>query len=211
MRPCIVNTNEYNSLMKTPAKSSKRTRDPESKLASLHDAALQLFTERGYEHVSIANIAKEAGIAVGTVYRFYDNKLFLLRAMLEGIEAEFVARMKAEWAKGGEYAERLDKVCEGLFEVAQERSALLRLFTMTTDVVYEDGLFPGDRIQAQIEEMYREAMNAGAFRKGDVDMMAAMAHGLVEGAMMRWMRTGSPAHSKVSFDLASVMKSGFLT
>ncbi|MEO1406454.1 MAG: TetR/AcrR family transcriptional regulator, partial [Pseudomonadota bacterium] len=78
--------------MKNETRASKRTRDPESKRAALHEAALSQFTERGYEHVSIASIAKEAGIAVGTVYRFYENKLFLLRAMLEGIEGDFVER-----------------------------------------------------------------------------------------------------------------------
>ncbi|MEM9238697.1 MAG: TetR/AcrR family transcriptional regulator [Pseudomonadota bacterium] len=196
--------------MKNEETSPKRTRDPESKRAALHEAALRQFTERGYEHVSIASIAKEAGIAVGTVYRFYENKLFLLRAMLEGIESDFVERMQADWDQGGDYSKRLDRICEGVFDVAKERSSLLRLFTMTTDVVYQDGGLPGDRIQQQIKSMYREAVGDGAFRKGDVDMMSSMAHGLVEGAIMRWMRTGAPAETSASHELANVMKNGFL-
>ena len=190
--------------------SPKRTRDPESKRAALHEAALHQFTERGYEHVSIASIAKEAGIAVGTVYRFYENKLSLLRAMLEGIESDFVERMQIDWAQGGDYSERLDRICTGVFDVAQDRSSLLRLFTMTTDVIYEDGGIPGDRIQLQIKRMYQQAMEDGAFRNGDVEMMSSMAHGLVEGAMMRWMRAGAPAETHASQELAAVMKHGFL-
>ncbi|MEM6589139.1 MAG: TetR/AcrR family transcriptional regulator [Pseudomonadota bacterium] len=191
--------------------SLKRTRDPESKRTALHDAALQQFTEHGYEHVSIAGIAKEAGIAVGTVYRFYENKLFLLRAILEDIESDFVDRMQTDWAQGGDYPKRLDRICEGVFDVAKERSSLLRLFTMTTDIVYEDGALPGDRIQQQIKRMYLEAAEDGAFRNGDIDMLSSMAHGLVEGAMMRWMRTGAPAETNASRELAAVLKYGFLT
>ena len=197
--------------MKNDTTSPKRTRDPESKRAALHEAALRQFTERGYEHVSIASIANEAGIAVGTVYRFYENKLFLLRAMLEGIEGDFVKRMQVDWAQGGEYSTRLDRICEGIFDVAKDRSSLLRLFTMTTDVIYEDGGLPGDRIQQQIRRMYQEAMDDGAFRKGEVEMMSSMAQGLVEGAMMRWMRSGAPTETNASQELANVMKYGFLT
>ncbi|MEM9232139.1 MAG: TetR/AcrR family transcriptional regulator [Pseudomonadota bacterium] len=197
--------------MKKEATSPKRTRDPESKRAALHEAALRQFTERGYEQVSIASIAKEAGIAVGTVYRFYENKLSLLRAMLEGIETDFVDRMQTDWAEGGAYSDRLDRICAGVFDVAKDRSSLLRLFTMTTDVVYEDGAIPGDRIQQQIKCMYQEAMEDGTFRNGDTEMMSSMAHGLVEGALMRWMRTGAPAETNAPRELAVVMKYGFLT
>jgi len=197
--------------MKNEMISPKRTRDPDSKLAALHEAALRQFTERGYEHVSIASIAKEAGIAVGTVYRFYENKLFLLRAMLEGIENDFVERMQTDWMQGGDYSKRLDRICEGVFDVAKDRDSLLRLFTMTTDVIYEDGALPGDRIQQQIKRMYQEAMEEGAFRNGDLEMMSSMAHGLVEGAMMRWMRSGAPVKTNASQELANVMKYGFLT
>ncbi|MET1416727.1 TetR/AcrR family transcriptional regulator [Roseibium sp. HPY-6] len=177
----------------------------------MHKAALHQFTHRGYEHVSIASIAKDANIAVGTVYRFYENKISLLRAMLREIEDEFVDRMRSDWNAGGKYPQRLDRICEGLFDVAKDRSELLRLFSMTTDVVYEDGYLPGELIQSQIKDMYLEAMNEGVFREGDVEMMAAMAHGLVEGAMMRWMRMGAPTATNVDKELASVMKSGFLT
>ncbi|MEM1160370.1 MAG: TetR/AcrR family transcriptional regulator [Pseudomonadota bacterium] len=197
--------------MKNQTPIAKRTRDPESKRAALHEAALRQFTARGYEHVSIASIAKEAGIAVGTVYRFYENKLFLLRAMLEGNEQDFVERMQSDWSKGGTYAQRLDRICDGVFQVAQDRSSLLRMFTMTTDVVYEDGALPGDRIQSQIRRMYKEAMDNDAFRPGDVEMMSAMAHGLVEGALMRWMRTGASEDANAPRELASVLKFGVLS
>jgi len=42
-------------------------------------SALQLFAENKYENVSMKNVAKNAGIAVGTLYNHYSNKkeLFL--------------------------------------------------------------------------------------------------------------------------------------
>ncbi|MGD1884396.1 MAG: TetR/AcrR family transcriptional regulator [Paracoccaceae bacterium] len=188
----------------------RRTRDPDSKRAAVHDAALHLFTKRGYENVSIAQVAKSAGIAVGTVYRFYDNKLAMLRAMLEEIEDLFVRRMKHDWDKGGAHPDRLDAICEGLFVVAEDHRSLLRLLTMTTDVVYVDGALPGDRIQSQIRSFYAEGMSAGTFVEGDVDMMAAMAHGLVEGAMMQSMRSSTSNRTEDVAQLSKVMKNAFV-
>lgn len=195
---------------KTDPISPKRTRDPDSKRAALHEAALREFTERGYEDVSMASIAKTAGIAVGTIYRFYENKLTLLRTMLEDIEGKFVDQMQSDWQQGGPYGDRLDRICHGLFRVSDENRGPLGLLTMTTDVVFEDGSLPGDRIQAHIKAMYLDAAKDGAFREGDADLMAAMAHGLVEGAMMRWMRLGSPKELDAAGQLAAVLKHGFL-
>lgn len=188
---------------------AKRTRDPERKRAALQRAAVKLFVDAGYEHVSIANIANEAGIAVGTVYRFYKNKLALLRAMLRDLEAEFVEQMKADWAPRGTFADRVDRICHGMFALAERRSALLKLLSMTTDVVFEDMSLPGDLLQAQIAAIQREGAEAGAFRVGDLRLSAAMAHGLVEGALTHWVRSGAPSREVAAQQLASVMKYGF--
>ncbi len=189
----------------------RRRRDPDGKRAALQDAAVRLFAQFGYEKVSIANVAKVAGIAVGTVYRFYENKLALLRAMLGALEDDFVEQMQVDWASDGDIGARLDRVCDGLFALAAERASLLKLLSMTTDVVYDDGSLPGDRIRAQIVVMYEEGLKRGAFRHGDVGLHAAMAHGLVEGAIMGWLRTGTPPRAEAAQQLAIVMKGGFLT
>lgn len=190
---------------------AKRTRNPDSKRTAIYEAAVQLFTNQGYENVSIAKIAKEAGIAVGTVYRFHDTKLTLLRAMLEEVEDAFVTRMESDWACDGTYAERIEGMCHGIFAVAEDNLNLLKLLSMTTDVVFTDGSLPGDRIQNQIRIMYTEGVNVGASHQGDPYMMAAIAHGMVEGAMVRWMRLGAPKDIDAASQLALVFKDGFMT
>ena len=47
------------------------------------DAARKLFLERGYAATTIDAIAKEAGVAVSTVYAIYKNKRAILRAIRE--------------------------------------------------------------------------------------------------------------------------------
>jgi TetR/AcrR family transcriptional regulator, repressor of fatR-cypB operon len=63
------------------------------------DAALRMFAERGYHGTSVPEVAEAAGIGVGTMYRYFDNKdalvnevyrdakLRLRAALLDGMPA----------------------------------------------------------------------------------------------------------------------------
>jgi len=46
----------------------------EDKEQRLFDAGHDLFLEQGFKETNIASIAKRAGVAVGTFYRYYDSK-----------------------------------------------------------------------------------------------------------------------------------------
>ena len=73
------------------------------------EAALKLFTEKGIDSTSTGSIAKEAGIATGTVFNYFSNKEELikecfinvkkrLREGLGGIESDdFVEQTKFYW------------------------------------------------------------------------------------------------------------------
>ncbi|MGE0665676.1 MAG: TetR/AcrR family transcriptional regulator [Sphingomonadales bacterium] len=56
-----------------------RSRD---KLRRIMDAALELFTAKGYDNASMAEIAAAAGIAAGSIYRRFPDKQALLYAVL---------------------------------------------------------------------------------------------------------------------------------
>lgn len=47
------------------------------------DAAIRVFGRKGFRGASIRDIAKEAGIADGSVYNIFENKLDLLTAILD--------------------------------------------------------------------------------------------------------------------------------
>ncbi len=56
------------------------------------DAARELFLERGYAATTMDAIAKEAGVAVSTVYAIYKNKRTILRAIREAWHEQTRAR-----------------------------------------------------------------------------------------------------------------------
>ncbi|WP_243298419.1 TetR/AcrR family transcriptional regulator [Bacillus litorisediminis] len=60
-------------------KRSKKQTDKQQKIA---ETAIKLFAEKGYANTSTSEIAKEAGVAEGTIFRHYGTKDNLLLSVL---------------------------------------------------------------------------------------------------------------------------------
>src|SRR6478735_1429077 len=60
--------------------------DPAERRAQILDAANTLFAERGYEGVSIDDIAKEAGVTRGLIHHYFGGRKEVYIAMIERLE-----------------------------------------------------------------------------------------------------------------------------
>src|SRR5690606_18989192 len=54
------------------------------------EAAIELFSEKGYASTSTSEIAKKAGVAEGTIFRHYNTKKELLMSIVMPLIAKFV-------------------------------------------------------------------------------------------------------------------------
>ncbi|WP_238443285.1 TetR/AcrR family transcriptional regulator [Salsipaludibacter albus] len=73
----------------------------------LHDAALQVFAQRGSSEVTVSELAQVAGIARGTVYNNIDSPDDLFHQVAIDLSREMHTRMRASFATVGDPAERL--------------------------------------------------------------------------------------------------------
>ena len=80
----------------------RRTASVEARLectrAAILRAARRAVTEHGLSVVGIASVATDAGVSVGTVYRYFDHKTALLREVVDDVcsrEIEVVAKLAA--------------------------------------------------------------------------------------------------------------------
>ena len=60
--------------------------DPAERRDQILDTANTLFAERGYEEVSIEEIAKEAGITRGLIHHYFGGRKEVYIALLERLE-----------------------------------------------------------------------------------------------------------------------------
>jgi AcrR family transcriptional regulator len=69
---------------------SRRRADAERRIA---EAALEAFADRGYNATTTSEIARQAGVAEGTIFRYYPTKKDLLISVVAPVVAQFLAPM----------------------------------------------------------------------------------------------------------------------
>src|SRR2546426_11488079 len=75
-------------------------RDPD-KPQQIIDAAIRVFARNGYYNSRVSDIAREAGIASGTIYLYFKTKDEILVTLFRERMAEWVASVRREIAPAG--------------------------------------------------------------------------------------------------------------
>lgn len=114
----------------------RRERRKEATLQRIEEAGWRLFTTRGYEATSTREIAREAGIAAGTLFNYFPEKRNLVihlmqqrldRAMVKAFDAVSPSTLDRE----------LIEVFEALTECYAEERRLSRVFVK--ELLFTDG------------------------------------------------------------------------
>ena len=82
------------------------------KRAAILRAAIKVFAQKGYFNSKVADIAKEAGIADGTVYLYFKSKDEILHSIFDRAMEEFIAEGKREIAAIKEPDRRLKRIAQ---------------------------------------------------------------------------------------------------
>jgi len=64
------------------------------KRADVMKAALELISERGFHRAPMAEIAEKAGVAAGTIYRYFENKDVLISELHRELEEKISATLR---------------------------------------------------------------------------------------------------------------------
>ena len=75
-----------------------RDKNPEKRIRIL-DAALKVFATRGFYNAKVSEVAREAGVADGTIYLYFESKDALLIALFEDRMQRLIARANDEIAR----------------------------------------------------------------------------------------------------------------
>ena len=78
----------------------------------IFDASVDLFSKKGFNDVSVREIAKQAGIREGSIYNHYKNKEAILDAIIDYFKSEFTQSSLPE----EESANLMDQGPEVFFE-----------------------------------------------------------------------------------------------
>ncbi|HKG91620.1 MAG TPA: helix-turn-helix domain-containing protein [Gemmatimonadaceae bacterium] len=94
---------------------ARRRKAPEERREEIFSAALELFSEVGYERATLNEIAARAGVSKGAVYHHFESKEALLIEMMRARAATLMLRVEALAAEAGGAA-RPDELLARLIE-----------------------------------------------------------------------------------------------
>ncbi|MCI2425307.1 TetR/AcrR family transcriptional regulator [Candidatus Acetothermia bacterium] len=138
----------------------------------IRQAAIHVFARHGFHNTQVEEIAREAGVAVGTIYNYFPSKEEILLSIFE---ADFEARI-------GSYQQLRNS---NLPIPAQIRALLEEHFLLATDrgdlaqVSVRERFYPGKRFKERIHKFHREM----------VQRIEALIN---EGVAQGWVRPCNP-------------------
>jgi AcrR family transcriptional regulator len=108
----------------------------------LYATALRMIGDRGYESTTLREIAKEAGVSVGLLYRYFPSKQAVVIALYDELSADFVREAAA--MRPGRWRDRFVFALETSLRVLHPNRVALRALIPILVGGADDGVFgPG--------------------------------------------------------------------
>ena len=173
---------------------SRRDSTPGPKRDAILRAAIDVFADHGYFNAQVADVARAAGVAAGTVYLYFKSKDDLLVSIFERSMREGLAIGRAAVAGLDDPAERLRRLARGhlarlgadrnlaiVFQVELRQST--KFMERFSSTLLRDYL-------GLIREAIADGQRAGLFR-ADVKAtaMAKMLFGALDEMATNWILT----------------------
>lgn len=96
----------------------------QEKFEMILDAAEKVIAENGYHGSQVSKIAKEAGVADGTIYLYFKKKEDILISLFEDRLGKLVAMFNASIRESDSAEEALRKICEIHFTQLEQNVTL---------------------------------------------------------------------------------------
>jgi TetR/AcrR family transcriptional regulator len=162
---------------------SRRQRERQQHRTEIVEAAMKLFSEKGFHNVSMQEIAVEAEFATGTIYNFFESKEALYREIMDAVAQNVLSLVTPILEGDTDEKEKIAGFVQASIHVFRENSAAIRLFlranqgslaTVGATRFSEKGVKVHETIQTMLRQVFASGVRKGVFRAVD-PRVAALA------------------------------------
>ncbi len=195
--------NAHSLLLVVKEKAVGKKKGP--KYEQIIDAAVKVIAENGYHHAQVAKIAKEAGVADGTIYLYFKNKEDILISLFEEKMGNFVETIKEEIVGINAIDEKLHLLIQTHFKQLAANKALavvtqLELRQSNQELRYKiNEILKGYLLV--MDAILIEGKESGFFNKElDIRLARQMIFGTLDEVVTNWVM------KDCKYDLLSLAK-----
>jgi AcrR family transcriptional regulator len=161
----------------------------------IKEAALKLFSEKGFYGTTITQIAEAAGLGKGTIYWYWKSKEELAFSLVEDMLSNFLELIEAARDEGGGFEERFAELVKGvaeLYVVEKEHCRLLWKFRADRHYIFDPDYTTKVtayylRMREAIADLIRQGVESGELREIDPQLAAFVLLGITEGLEIEWL------------------------
>jgi TetR/AcrR family transcriptional regulator, fatty acid metabolism regulator protein len=195
--------------------SDTTTRDPESTKARILDAALNIFSHKGYHDTRLDEIVSESQTSKGSIYFHFPNKERLFLALVDQF-ADLLERRVMEaiepTPKGMAIPLGMGRVklalqtCLETFGHYRRPAKILLVQAVGLGTVFEEKRNEiNDRFARLIERYLIEAIEIGDIEPVDTEVVAHAWMGAIYALVIRWVYTGEPEPDRIMVTLVPAL------
>lgn len=174
------------SSRKRTAQAKLKNQLRETVRAQILDAAEELIAARGLHGAAIAQIAKRAGVAVGTLYNYFADRDAMIRALFESRRAILKPKLQAAAAnaRGLPFEQRLRKFTRDLLAAFEEHRLFVKVATETEHIKIQPTTTASDLVTA-IDTIVAAGVAERVLDPDKAELLKLVITGAIKGVVMR--------------------------
>lgn len=185
------------------------------KEARILAAAVRVFARRGYHGSSMAVVAREAEVATGTIYLYFERKQDLLVTLFQRHLNDYLRASRPLLQAEEPGVPRLRRLAEqhlAFFAGDRELATVFQIHVREPDPVLADGIRPSVAAYFDvISDVVTAGVEAGAFAPDlDVRLARQVFFGALDEVVTGWLRAKRPFSLMSALDpVAAMLARGF--
>ncbi|WP_347861883.1 TetR/AcrR family transcriptional regulator [Salimicrobium sp. PL1-032A] len=169
------------------------SRKAEERRKQLLKAAFHAAVQKGYESVTIQDIADDAGVSKGVVNYYFNNKADVFTQLFEWITVNIYKKETESIDKQDTASGKLAAYISQVFISPEENKNFYRVYLDFLSQVKNNERY--QEINRQFYEncwsigrsIIQQGIEEGTFRVSDVDQAAISMRAMIDGSLIQWL------------------------
>lgn len=160
-------------------KANRKKNSSKGPREKILDAALKLFAKQGYDATAVPEVARAAGVATGSIYRYFASKEALVNGLFQGAKRAFLDALSRDFPREEPVRAQFSFLIRGLIAFEAESKARFAFLELHHHAPYLDK--QSHALEEELMDFLRlfvqGAQAQGLVKKGDPDFFIALVFG----------------------------------
>jgi AcrR family transcriptional regulator len=157
---------------------SNNVEDIGDKKQAIFESTLELIREHGFHGAPMSLVAKNAGVAAGTIYHYFESKDHLIVALYEYNRDRVTSVIESAFAKENTYRENFFSIWTGLYRFYVQEPNVLIFFEQFVNSPFKVDKYP-DYTRGKFYSFFAEGVRKGILKPVKPEFLLVLVMGSI--------------------------------